>query len=604
MKKCGAFPMLITFDDLAHDLRLEKYRSEKPLVISADFDVRYSTLLAKKNIPQPMILYSQNGEDAHNCILDFDKNASLFAVYDGHGGHEVAEYCSKNLPDFIKKTENYTKGEFEQALKDAFLGFDATLATPEVVSLLKAIASGKDGEKPGSEAEAGSGSEDEEETVDGLMQEAHMPLEQVMARYKGAGPLCRLLKGEGKPPVSPMLRGRRSSSGSASGSGDGPSGSGAGTSRSSSEDAEVSSSSSSHAEGAAVVCNGEAVHMNGEVGEEEGDAEKKGSEAEVDSSDNKEVKEEKVLDKVEKCADEGEKKVERTEADSSGQNNGEIHSGVSSSSETEAGNDGISSSSPSKKKKRISSAEMYQKLMMEDSDSEEEDETFTADAESEDGSSDEAAEGAEEKEGEDDEESSVDDEEEEDDDDVEYPGMDVKEEPGSDSGCTAVVALLVGSDLWVANAGDSRCVVSRDGKALEMSVDHKPEDEPERVRIEAAGGKVTCDGRVNGGLNLSRAIGDHSYKQVKLLPPSQQMITALPDIQRLTLDPSRDEFMVLACDGIWNSLSSQEVVDFVRTKLEQNTEKLSQICEEHRSFVAFPANTAGEDKPSPLHSAA
>ena len=50
-------------------------------------------------------------------------------------------------------------------------------------------------------------------------------------------------------------------------------------------------------------------------------------------------------------------------------------------------------------------------------------------------------------------------------------------------------------------------------KAIEMSFDHKPEDEPEKERINKAGGKVTMDGRVNGGLNLSRAIGeffDHS----------------------------------------------------------------------------------------------
>ncbi len=81
-------------------------------------------------------------------------------------------------------------------------------------------------------------------------------------------------------------------------------------------------------------------------------------------------------------------------------------------------------------------------------------------------------------------------------------------QPGSDSGCTAVVALLRGRHLYVANAGDSRCVVSRGGKALDMSVDHKPEDDIERKRIEAAGGKVTLDGRVNGGLNLSRALGE------------------------------------------------------------------------------------------------
>lgn len=48
------------------------------------------------------------------------------------------------------------------------------------------------------------------------------------------------------------------------------------------------------------------------------------------------------------------------------------------------------------------------------------------------------------------------------------------EEPGKDSGCTAVVALLRGNELYVANAGDSRCVVSRNGTAIDMSVDHKP----------------------------------------------------------------------------------------------------------------------------------
>lgn len=94
---------------------------------------------------------------------------------------------------------------------------------------------------------------------------------------------------------------------------------------------------------------------------------------------------------------------------------------------------------------------------------------------------------------------------------------DMIEEPGKDSGCTAVVALLNGRDLYVANAGDSRCVVCRNGKAIDMSLDHKPEDEEESARIIKAGGRVTLDGRVNGGLNLSRAIGDHAYKMVNIL---------------------------------------------------------------------------------------
>lgn len=48
---------------------------------------------------------------------------------------------------------------------------------------------------------------------------------------------------------------------------------------------------------------------------------------------------------------------------------------------------------------------------------------------------------------------------------------------------------------------------------LLCAVDHKPESDEERQRIERAGGQVTADGRVNGGLNLSRALGDHFYKR-------------------------------------------------------------------------------------------
>jgi len=73
------------------------------------------------------------------------------------------------------------------------------------------------------------------------------------------------------------------------------------------------------------------------------------------------------------------------------------------------------------------------------------------------------------------------------------------------------MALLVNNQLYVANAGDSRCVVAIDGLAHDMSKDHKPEDELELVRICAAGGKVSADGRVNGGLNLSRALGIHFF---------------------------------------------------------------------------------------------
>lgn len=135
------------------------------------------------------------------------------------------------------------------------------------------------------------------------------------------------------------------------------------------------------------------------------------------------------------------------------------------------------------------------------------------------------------------------------------------------AGCTAVVALMRGNHLYVANAGDSRCVLSRNGKAIPMSFDHKPTDPSEESRIRKAGGFVT-DGRVNGSLNLSRALGDMEYKRSKDLPPEEQMVTGMPDVIDIKLQKG-DDFLVLACDGIWDVLDHQQSVDFVKVRLEQ-----------------------------------
>ena len=70
--------------------------------------------------------------------------------------------------------------------------------------------------------------------------------------------------------------------------------------------------------------------------------------------------------------------------------------------------------------------------------------------------------------------------------------------------------------MFVANAGDSRAVMGVGGKAVPLSFDHKPENEEEIKRIEAAGSTIT-DGRVDGNLNLTRALGDLKYKQKKEL---------------------------------------------------------------------------------------
>ena len=69
-----------------------------------------------------------------------------------------------------------------------------------------------------------------------------------------------------------------------------------------------------------------------------------------------------------------------------------------------------------------------------------------------------------------------------------------------------------------------------------------------------------AEGRINGSLNLSRALGDMDYKQSKELGPDGQMVTAVPEVRSLRLEPG-DEFLILACDGIWDVLSNQQVCD-------------------------------------------
>ncbi len=57
-----------------------------------------------------------------------------------------------------------------------------------------------------------------------------------------------------------------------------------------------------------------------------------------------------------------------------------------------------------------------------------------------------------------------------DEDETDIGMLDMDNDPGSSSGCTAVVTLLRDKQLFVANAGDSRCVVCRGGRAIEMSI--------------------------------------------------------------------------------------------------------------------------------------
>jgi protein phosphatase 2C family protein 2/3 len=144
------------------------------------------------------------------------------------------------------------------------------------------------------------------------------------------------------------------------------------------------------------------------------------------------------------------------------------------------------------------------------------------------------------------------------------------------SGCTACVGLITDDKIYIANAGDSRSVLGVKGRAKPLSFDHKPQNEGEKARITAAGGFVDF-GRVNGNLALSRAIGDFEFKKSADLAPEQQIVTAYPDVVVHEMGDD-DEFLVIACDGIWDCQSSQAVIEFVRRGIAAK-QPLDKICE-------------------------
>lgn len=136
------------------------------------------------------------------------------------------------------------------------------------------------------------------------------------------------------------------------------------------------------------------------------------------------------------------------------------------------------------------------------------------------------------------------------------------------AGCTAVCVFINGRTVTCANAGDSRSVLCRKGGITEpLSYDHKPTHDTEKDRIEKAGGFVNGFGRVNGNLNLSRSLGDLKYKQNTEVDKAGQMITAEPDFITAELEEG-DEFIILGCDGIWDCLTNEEAVEYVRMRID------------------------------------
>ena len=143
------------------------------------------------------------------------------------------------------------------------------------------------------------------------------------------------------------------------------------------------------------------------------------------------------------------------------------------------------------------------------------------------------------------------------------------------SGTTAVVVLMSPTHIIWANCGDSRGLLCRSEKVFYSTEDHKPVNTEEKQRIEKAGGTVMMQ-RVNGTLAVSRALGDFEYKKLTAFRPEDQLVSPEPEVHVIERSDD-DEFVFLACDGVYDVMTNEEIVKYIHHQLEL-TDDLVKIC--------------------------
>eukprot|EP00051_Salpingoeca_urceolata_P010529 m.128826 g.128826 ORF g.128826 m.128826 type:complete len:414 (+) comp16748_c1_seq4:51-1292(+) len=157
-------------------------------------------------------------------------------------------------------------------------------------------------------------------------------------------------------------------------------------------------------------------------------------------------------------------------------------------------------------------------------------------------------------------------------------------------GSCAVCAMVLGRKVFFFHVGDSRAVMLQGTSAVRMTEDHKPDAPQEQARIEAAGGAVVHIGgvaRVSAmsledqakrpknsprllQLAVARTLGDLTMKKPLALVSSE------PEIRIHELIPEQDKAIILACDGVWDVKTDQQVVDSVadKDKLQDGTSEI------------------------------
>jgi protein phosphatase PTC2/3 len=165
-----------------------------------------------------------------------------------------------------------------------------------------------------------------------------------------------------------------------------------------------------------------------------------------------------------------------------------------------------------------------------------------------------------------------------------------------DDGTTACTVLILEDSqkfrIFFANVGDSRCILIHENEVHRMSHDHKPTEPKELQRISksklsVARGRIQL-GVGKGSIGVSRTFGDIEYKSIPNLVYEEQPVIAIPEIKNISITKgnSKNVWLVIACDGLWDVMSDEDVKQFV-IKGEKNGKSLMTITKELVDFAIF-----------------
>lgn len=554
-------------------------------------------------------------EDAEACIPYYDDDASLFVLCDGHGGAEVAQYTVEHYPDYLKNHELYKEGKYEEALRNSFIEFDALLRTDDVMQELVKLAA------DGSKKDNDQSKDDENDENDRNDSESGDVTNKVLDLNEDTPKKQEndSVNDDSKTKVESHEQGPSGSACSSSG--------GSGSSKfkngphSIVEDIDTETLRKEALVPLKDILGGYTskrlvggTYLQSPVvkarseSDDVQDKEQSTEDQQPRASSSKDSEENSGIDKDRRSESLKESLIrqvmERYFPDEDGSDDDSEYDVKVAEDDEDGDDEGEEDEGATRKRKRKKHKPRKDDEEDDDEDSDGDDEDEYDEDEEEDEDEDEDEDDDEDDESNDDEEGEEenddedDEEEEEDAEDLRYvdlqdgdiigeekwkelqlkmKGSSKMHRPGVDSGCTVVVALIKDNKIYVASAGDSRCIIiMRSGQCKAMSFDHKPEDTHEFKRIVSAGGHV-LDGRVNSGLNLSRAFGDFSYKDADL-PAEEQMITPCPDVRETSLNINEVEYIFLACDGIWNSMNNIMTSKFIQKAATSADNNLVEIC--------------------------